>query len=384
MRRAPHGFPFQTSLNKYLSARNAYQSCLSQSCQNPPPPPPPPPSPGTSTLTVSGVSSLDPNDKEGPSGTQAQRYVSGWVGLVYLISFGNEALATAPAQQVRITDFVDPTKFDLSTASLGPITFSGQVVWTRPRHYSPLEHFSTQVDLRPTVNLLVNVTASLNSITDIFTWTLQSIDPNTGQPPTDPVAGFLPPGTGGCLLSKRKRNESISDGKSSNQRRNQWFRFKSIYTDFRLVKYHRRHRPNEQGVPPAGIAGIAGLSGQWSGSDVGAGIQDFTIYVSDNGAPYAVADNHSRRSSNIHWRAGPYLRFYSIARDLVGNVDAAKTDGRGHDHYSPSYGLDDYQLPSCERAATQGIRRPDLHRRSRQPQDGVRLSDGHADRPGPV
>src|SRR5215472_9686894 len=65
---------------------------------------------------------------------------------------------------------------------------------------------------------------------------------------------------------------------------------------------------------------------QWIGTDVGSGIQDFTIYVSDNGGPFTpFQTNATATSATFTGQIGHTYGFYSIARDLVGNVEPAKT-----------------------------------------------------------
>jgi len=65
---------------------------------------------------------------------------------------------------------------------------------------------------------------------------------------------------------------------------------------------------------------------QWSGTDVGAGMRDFTIYVSDNGGPFTVLQtNTTATSASFAGQIGHTYGFYSIARDLVGNVEGAKS-----------------------------------------------------------
>ena len=65
---------------------------------------------------------------------------------------------------------------------------------------------------------------------------------------------------------------------------------------------------------------------QWSGTDVGAGIQDFTIYASDNGGAFAPWLINTAGTQAIYSGVvGHTYAFYSIARDLVGNVESGKT-----------------------------------------------------------
>ncbi|MGA2421713.1 MAG: right-handed parallel beta-helix repeat-containing protein, partial [Candidatus Acidiferrum sp.] len=106
-----------------------------------PPPPPPDPKPI--------VASVDPNDKAGPTGVGSSRFVGGAAPLPYVITFENEATASAPAQVVSVADQLDVANLDLSTFALGPISFGKYIL-------SPVanqNHFIAEADLRPEQNL---------------------------------------------------------------------------------------------------------------------------------------------------------------------------------------------------------------------------------------
>lgn len=67
---------------------------------------------------------------------------------------------------------------------------------------------------------------------------------------------------------------------------------------------------------------------QWSGTNVGAGIRDYTIYVSDNGAPFtAWLINTPTPQATYSGTGGHTYNFYSITRDLVRNLENPKTVG---------------------------------------------------------
>ncbi|MGH7868367.1 MAG: hypothetical protein ACREP9_12265, partial [Candidatus Dormibacteraceae bacterium] len=60
----------------------------------------------------------------------------------------------------------------------------------------------------------------------------------------------------------------------------------------------------------------------WSGSDVGSGLQGFTIYVSDNGGPLTPwLSNTNASAATYTGTVGHTYSFYSIATDLTGNVE---------------------------------------------------------------
>ena len=101
------------------------------------------------------VIARDPNDKVGSQGIGSARYLSGEEPLRYALLFENVETATAPAQEVIISDQLDIGTLDLTTFSLGPIGFGDTLVVPPPG----LSQYTTDVDLRPGKNLIVRITA---------------------------------------------------------------------------------------------------------------------------------------------------------------------------------------------------------------------------------
>src|SRR2546430_5458350 len=124
--------------------------------------------------------SLDPNEMVGPTGAGPQQYISGDGRFGYSVFFANKPDATAPAQNVVVTNRLDPSKFDLSTFSFGRVSFGDSSFVSSPFGQKSL---NVDVDLRPSKNLIVRVIAGLDSVTGVVTWNFQAIDPATGQPP---------------------------------------------------------------------------------------------------------------------------------------------------------------------------------------------------------
>jgi 6-phosphogluconolactonase (cycloisomerase 2 family) len=313
---------FQQALGPYSTARAAYQACLSTThCMATTPPTPPPP-PGTTSLPVTGVSSLDPNDKVGNRGVGVAQYVSSSVPLSYAVYFSNETTATAPAQQVTLTDQLDAVRNDLDSLSFGPLWFENQLVSPEPFQ----TRFSTTVDLRPVKNLLVAISANLNRSNGLATWSFQSLDASTNQPPTDPTVGFLPPGgEGGAFFTVRPKQELQTNSQIQNQATVVFDVNPPINTPTWTNTIDNTPPASHVIVLPAFENSLA-FPIQWTGSDVGAGVQDFTIYASDDGGPFVpFQTNTIATSATFTGQAGHTYAFYSIARDLVGNVETAKT-----------------------------------------------------------
>ena len=113
--------------------------------------------------------------------------------LPYRIDFENDPTATAPAQQVVITDQLS-SNLDWSSFRITEIGWGDTVIAVPPNE----QHFQTTVPMTfngHAFNVLVQV--GINLATGLITAQFFSIDPTTDLPP-DVLTGFLPPedGTG--------------------------------------------------------------------------------------------------------------------------------------------------------------------------------------------
>lgn len=272
--------------------------------------------------TITPVSSLDPNDKAGSTGIGASRFVG--VGQTsYSVYYQNQPTATAPAQAVTVTDTLN-TNLDLTSLTLGAISFPNQVI-TPPSIPLAISPFTATADLRPTTNLLVKINASLNTTTGVLTWTFQSLDPTTNQPPNDPLAGFLPPGAEGSVFFTVMPKSSVTTGTVIQNTATVTFDVNPpINTPTWSNTIDNTPPVSRVTILPTQIGSI--FTVQWSGSDVGTGLGTFTIYVSDNGSSFVPwLTQTSATSSTYNGQVGHTYGFYSIAQDLVGNNESAKT-----------------------------------------------------------
>jgi len=134
--------------------------------------------------------SFDPNDKIGSAGIGPANYIDAGQLLLYTVFFENDPQqATAPAQRVIIDDQLD-SDLDWSTFELGEFAFGAH----RSSAPEGLRDYTFHVD---TTNLdgsplRVTISGGINLNTGLVTWVFDSIDPETGAPPNDPDAGFLP------------------------------------------------------------------------------------------------------------------------------------------------------------------------------------------------
>jgi hypothetical protein len=216
--------------------------------------------------------------------------------LMYSIQFENEATATAPAQQVVITDPLDQQTMDLATFALGPISFGDITVPMLPG----VTHFTGGVDLRPAQNVLVVVEANLDAQNATVTWRFTSVDPDTLQLTTDPAAGFLPPdtdppaGEGSVLFTIDPKSGLATGTQITNQATVVFDTNAGIDTPTFVNAIDVT--PPVSAVTTATPTQPAGtLTITWSGSDQGSGIRDFTIFASVDGGPFSPGRSMSRR-----------------------------------------------------------------------------------------
>ena len=155
------------------------------------------------------VRPADPNEKTGPGPLvhPAER-------VTYTIYFENQKAATAAAQEVFITDKLDPN-LDWSTLQLGEVAFGDAVVTSLAGHGQGSDRITFGNDI-------VQIEAGLSVSGNQVSWTLTTLDPNTDLPPDDPLAGFLPPedgsgrGQGHVTFSIQVRPDAKSGAQVSN------------------------------------------------------------------------------------------------------------------------------------------------------------------------
>jgi hypothetical protein len=271
------------------------------------------------------VGSLDPNDKIGFQGSGDGQFVSGEKPVAYTVFFENLETATAPAQEVVIEDQLDIETLDFNTFSLGEIKFGN----TQIEPPSGLWQYTTEVDLRPGSDLIVKIEAKLDIFSGLLTWTFASIDPATGKPPEDTLAGFLPPnvnppeGEGHVIFTVNPKEDLETGTEIRNMARIVFDVNPPINTPEWLNTIDNTN-PTSQVLPLAPTQTTTEFEVYWSGTDDGAGLRDYTIFVSEDGDPYTEwLSSTSDTSGTFSGKNGKTYAFYSIARDHTSNLEEA-------------------------------------------------------------
>ena len=271
---------------------------------------------------------FDPNDILGPPGYGDARWVPADSILDYTIRFENDPeLASAPAQRVTIDQLLDDA-LDLRTFRLHTFGF-GDHFFEVPANRS---FYQTRLDLVDEMNLYVDFTAGVNVITGEAFWFFQSIDPETGAPPVDALAGFLPPnheegeGEGFVTYSIRPKS-NVQTGDVVDAEAQIIFDTEDPIDTPPIFNTLDAGRPTSAVDPlPERIAGDEVVL-TWSGSDDegGSGLHSVDLYVSVDDGPFALVETDITESTVVfNGMVGYTYGFFTLARDNAGNREATK------------------------------------------------------------
>jgi RHS repeat-associated protein len=279
--------------------------------------------------TCKSPGAIDPNELIGPAGVGPQGYVTGQPVLPYTIGFENDpAKATLAAQAVTVTLPLSPN-LDWSTFQLGDIQFGATIIPVP----AGLQSFSTTVDATNVdgTPLRVAITAGLDAQAGVVTWTFTSLDPATGQPPTSLVAGFLPvddsTGRGqGFVHFSVLPNAGLATNAAIQAQATVVFDTNPALATNAVVNTIDVTPPTSRVAALAPVEHRSAFAVSWSGSDAGSGVATYDVYVSTNGGPFTPWLTGTAATSAVFvGKVGQSYRFYSIARDLVGNLQPAPT-----------------------------------------------------------
>jgi RHS repeat-associated protein len=275
---------------------------------------------------------LDPNNLIGPAGFGPQGFIPASQPLDYTIDFQNEPTATAPAQQVVVTQQLSPS-LDWSTFQLGDIDFGNITVQVPPDRTS----YQTVVDASASTGVLVDVSANFNPLTGVVTWTFTSLDPTTLDTPSNPLEGFLPPdktdpeGDGYVSYSVEPK-ASDTTGTVINAQASVVFDTNAPLATPAVINTIDAGPPSSSvnSLPPSTTSTTFAVTITGTDESNGSGIASFALYVSTNGAPFTLyqggipaqagTGGSFNASTTFTGVVGDRYAFFSVATDNVGNV----------------------------------------------------------------
>ena len=299
---------------------------------------------GNGTMGTNGVThTQDPNLLTGPSGYGPNGFLSSSSTLAYRIDFENETNATAPAQQVIISDQLS-TNFDWRTFTVTEVGFGDMILPVSAVSAS----FITNVPLNYLgTNFQLQVQVGINPSSGLVLATFRSIDPNTSLPPPVNI-GFIPPedgtgrGEGHITYTIRARTGLPTGIQLTNVALISFDNAPSISTDqiddnnpAAGVDPHKQAlitldsvAPSSHVLPLQPQTQVLAFPVSWTAQDDlgGSGVASYDVYLSDNTGPWtlwltATPNNTAMFQGQPHHRYG----FYSIAHDNAGNIEAPKT-----------------------------------------------------------
>lgn len=294
-----------------------------------------PPCGKSKRLHVEVLGSVDPNAKNGTPGFGAAGFVTGTEPLSYAIQFMNAEDASAPAQEVVLTDQLDVTRVDLTSLSLGPIGFAGTTIPILPGQ-GEFTHPGVPVDIAEDLNgngnlldddILVTIAVHLGTEPTAedygrLTWELRSVDPTTGELPADPRRGFVPPGAEGEVLFTLSALPDLATGDEIRDQASIVFDLNEAILPPPWLNTVDKTPPESLVTPLPGTVSAAAFLVEWQGADVGAGVASFDVFVSvDGGAPTAFLTDTTVTAAEFTGESGHRYGFFTRARDNVGNVE---------------------------------------------------------------
>ncbi|MEO6028570.1 MAG: hypothetical protein ABIR79_17015 [Candidatus Binatia bacterium] len=237
-------------------------------------------------------------------------------GAGVLNASGLDATSATPATIAVGANLVVGTNGDgvVSVTSGGTLTVGGTLTGA--------------LDLRPGRDIVVKIDATLAKPADLVTWQFTSLDPTTLTAVTDPDAGFLPPNTDpphgdGAVSFFVEAKAGLPTGTEIENSASIVFDFNAPIATPEWLNSIDATEPVSQvdAVDGAGCT-ATDLTVRWSGTDQGGGIASYSVYVSEDGGPVTplVVDS-TATSAPFVGQLGKSYAFYSVARDLAGNVE---------------------------------------------------------------
>lgn len=272
---------------------------------------------GGQSAAQTWVASLDPNELVGPAGGGAAHAVTTGGRHTFAVYFENAKTASAPAQEVRVTDHLNPAQYDLSTLRFGGVQF-GTTRWTPASESTTIGHVLELGD-----GLQLDMQASYNAQGTV-NWALTTEDIVTGALPEDPLKGFLPPNVDGTegqgVLYFTVQPKAVADGTVLSSHADIVFDLNPPIATNTWTNLVDNTAPVAKASAPASVTGKT-FTVSWSGSDPTSGISSYDVLVATDSGSYTTWKHGVAAGSATYTGAtGHVYRISAIARDVAGNV----------------------------------------------------------------
>ncbi|TAK63092.1 MAG: T9SS type A sorting domain-containing protein, partial [Bacteroidetes bacterium] len=276
----------------------------------------------SSSKEVCSIASWDPNEKVGPVGYGPDSIVTLSNPLAYSIYFENKDSATAAAQEVEIKDTLD-TDLDWNSFSFSDMQI-GDTLISLPDVGQSL---NLTYQLNDTVD--VDITGSFNPSEGIIRWYMKGRDRRDGEladflPPND--SSVVPKGEGWVSYSVNPKL-NLTTGTRITNRASIVFDVNSPILTNEVLNTIDAGDPSSRIISLSGMRDSSYIKVTWSGEDdsSGSGIHSYTLYAEPNKEAFqASQSNITDTAINIPVEVGTTYRFFTSARDNVGNIESWK------------------------------------------------------------
>lgn len=296
----------------------------------PPLPPLPelPPLPDKNDLCIPIIRSFDPNEIIAPTGFGQQRWVAQKDELPYTILFENDPdFATAAAQRVSIEHQFD-SDLNKFTFRLGDFGF-GNYYFEVPDDVS---YYNTQIDLRDSLGIFLQVTAGLDANNGKAFWILESKDPATGLSTTLPAeAGFLPVNDTISRAGEGFVNFTIKPSQSSSTGDTILAKASIVFDENPPILTNTEYNIIDADAPITTVQEVAVMAANgevtlsWAGTDIGSGMNSYNLYASVNGQAFLpVLADLTDTVYVFNGKADSTYQFFTIGIDNVTNRERLK------------------------------------------------------------
>ena len=267
------------------------------------------------------VYSYDPNEMIGPFGPDDQHhYIKPIHQMPYTITFENKASATAPANEVFVTDTLDLSKYDAETFSFSGFGWADNS-YTVGGSYT--KEFTRDVQYKVNGHdILVRVSGQFDAKTGIAHWAFVSLEKN-GDELEDIMNGFLLPnndnGIGEGFVSfiiEHKPNPA--NGSTISNKATIIFDANEPITTNTYVNTFDTDYPTSKITNVTEDNGFVYVT--FEGSDKTSGIDhyDFFIFVNDSDSAIAVRGISAAQRVPVPAEPGTKYGFCVMATDRVG------------------------------------------------------------------
>ncbi|MEO1450595.1 MAG: hypothetical protein AAFV07_13785, partial [Bacteroidota bacterium] len=269
--------------------------------------------------------SCDPNQKGGLQGVGTLQWINPVAPLPYLVEFENLADATAPAIEVRIEDTLDTQTLDLSTFELRFFQIADTVIEIPKGRKS----WEQMVDLRPRIDAFARVSAQLDTVEGVLSWTFTGLNPQTLMPLDGVTEGFLPPNLNdpegrGAIAYKVDILPGLPTWTVISNSAAIYFDFNPPIVTNTWVNTLDVDAPESAVYALDSVQNTLTFPVRWIGFDQGSGIKSYDLYVSTDGGPFVrEIPGLIDTMVNFTGEAGRSYAFYTLATDSVGNQEIA-------------------------------------------------------------